>query len=275
MRNLLTILIVLLGVVYALETIGVVPKSDSSLTALVNIELIKTSIRPALHGIDAFILSIIGTVKSLPFHLINPWYILVFLFLTGFIYEKFRILGNEINVLKKEIFILAAQVDRNKSDNNQIESKDLSSKTDAIMNILIEIQKAADHFKSTQLRNKKIRRDQLIEDIDAISPVKQKTSKKKVSKKKVVKKTTTKLAKKKIVSKVKEEKSQNELNKENEKEAMKELIEDKHISQNDLARTLIASGDSKKAIEVITNVINTGTEDEKHEARLLYMQIRK
>ena len=260
MRNLLTILIVLLGVVYALETIGVVPKSDSSLTALVNIELIKTSIRPALHSIDAFILSIIGTVKSLPFHLINPWYILVFLFLTGFIYEKFRILENQINVLKKEIFILAAQVDRNKSDNNQTEDKDLLSKTNAIMNILIEIQKAADHFKSTQLRNKKIRRDQIIEDTEDSKPIQKKTSKKKVLKKKVTKKTTLKT--KKVETK-------------DEKEAMNELIEDEHISQNDLARTLMASGDNKKAIEIITNVINTGTEDEKHEARLLYMQVRK
>jgi FimV-like protein len=128
------------------------------------------------------------------------------------------------------------------------------------MNILIEIQKAADHFKSTQLRNKKVRRDQIVEDIGEPKLVKKKISKKKVLKKKVAKKT---------ISKTKKEESQNE------KEAMKELIEDEHISQNDLARTLMASGDNKKAIEVITNVINTGTEDEKHEARLLYMQIRK
>ena len=260
MKNLLTILIVLLGAVYILETIGVVPKSDSSLTSLINIELIKTSIRPILYSIDSFILLIIAGIKSLPFHLINPWYVLVFLFISGFIYEKFRVLGNEINVLKREIFLLAAQTDRNKSDNNQIENNDLSLKTDAIMNILIEIQKAADHFKSTQLRNKKVRRDQIVEDIDESKLVKKKTSKKKALKKKVAKKT---------ISKTKKEESQNE------KEAMKELIEDEHISQNDLARTLMASGDNKKAIEVITNVINTGTEDEKHEARLLYMQIRK
>jgi len=260
MKNLLTILIVLLGAVYVLETIGVVPKSDSSLTSLVNIEIIKASIRPILYSIDSFILLIIAGVRSLPFHLINPWYVLVFLFISGFIYEKFRVLGNEINVLKREIFLLAAQTDRNKSDNNQIENNDLSLKTDAIMNILIEIQKAADHFKSTQLRNKKVRRDQIVEDIGEPKLVKKKISKKKVLKKKVAKKT---------ISKTKKEESQNE------KEAMKELIEDEHISQNDLARTLMASGDNKKAIEVITNVINTGTEDEKHEARLLYMQIRK
>ncbi|MBJ41541.1 MAG: hypothetical protein CMD84_04620 [Gammaproteobacteria bacterium] len=260
MKNLLTILIVLLGAVYVLETIGVVPKSDNSLTSLVNIEIIKASIRPILYSIDSFILLIIAGIKSLPFHLINPWYVLVFLFVAGLIYEKFRILGNEINSLKREIFLLAAQTDRNKSDNNQIENNDLSLKTDAIMNILIEIQKAADHFKSTQLRNKKVRRDQIVEDIGEPKLVKKKISKKKVLKKKVAKKT---------ISKTKKEESQNE------KEAMKELIEDEHISQNDLARTLMASGDNKKAIEVITNVINTGTEDEKHEARLLYMQIRK
>ena len=269
MKNLLTILIVLLGAVYILETIGVVPKSDSSLTSLINIELIKTSIRPILYSIDSFILLIIAGIKSLPFYLINPWYVLAFLFVTGLIYEKFRTLGNEINFLKREIFLLAAQTDRNKSDNNQTENKDLSLKTDAIMNILIEIQKAADHFKSTQLRNKKVRRDQIVEDIDESKLVKKKTSKKKVLKKKAAKKTTTKITKKKTISKTKEEAFQNE------KEAMKELIEDEHISQNDLARTLMASGDNKKAIEVITNVINTGTEDEKHEARLLYMQIRK
>ncbi len=174
MKNLLTILIVLLGAVYVLETIGVVPKSDNSLTSLVNIEIIKASIRPILYSIDSFILLIIAGIKSLPFHLINPWYVLVFLFVAGLIYEKFRILGNEINSLKREIFLLAAQTDRNKSDNNQIENNDLSLKTDAIMNILIEIQKAADHFKSTQLRNKKVRRDQIVEDIGEPKLVKKK-----------------------------------------------------------------------------------------------------
>ena len=223
MKNLLTILIVLLGAVYILETIGVVPKSDSSLTSLINIELIKTSIRPILYSIDSFILLIIAGIKSLPFYLINPWYVLAFLFVTGLIYEKFRTLGNEIIFLKREIFLLAAQTDRNKSDNNQTENKDLSLKTDAIMNILIEIQKAADHFKSTQLRNKKVRRDQIVEDIDESKLVKKKTSKKKVLKKKAAKKTTTKITKKKTISKTKEEASQNE------KEAMKELIEDEQM----------------------------------------------
>ena len=52
-------------------------------------------------------------------------------------------------------------------------------------------------------------------------------------------------------------------------------VNENQISQIDLARTYLESGDKAKAEEIIITVINTGDEIEKHEARLLYMQLRK
>ena len=77
-----------------------------------------------------------------------------------------------------------------------------------------------------------------------------------------VKVSTTKSIKDKVISP-------------SEKESINELVNENQISQIDLARTYLESGDKAKAEEIIIAVINTGEETEKHEARLLYMQLRK
>ena len=53
-----------------------------------------------------------------------------------------------------------------------------------------------------------------------------------------------------------------------------EIISDENISQVDLARAYIESHDKEDAINLIKKIIETGTEEEKHEAKLLYMQIK-
>ena len=54
-----------------------------------------------------------------------------------------------------------------------------------------------------------------------------------------------------------------------------EIINDENISQIDLARALIESNETAKAMEILVRAVETGSEEEKHEARLLYMQIKK
>ena len=53
-----------------------------------------------------------------------------------------------------------------------------------------------------------------------------------------------------------------------------EIMDDENISQIDLARAFIESNEKDDAIDLIKKIIDTGTEEEKHEAKLLYMQIK-
>ncbi len=49
--------------------------------------------------------------------------------------------------------------------------------------------------------------------------------------------------------------------------------DDDNLSNIDLARALIESGEKEKAREIIINIIRTGSSDQAHEARLLNLQI--
>ena len=53
-----------------------------------------------------------------------------------------------------------------------------------------------------------------------------------------------------------------------------EIMSDENISQIDLARAFIESNEKEDAINLIKKIIDTGTEEEKHEAKLLYMQVK-
>ena len=53
-----------------------------------------------------------------------------------------------------------------------------------------------------------------------------------------------------------------------------EIMNDDNISQVDLARAYIESNDKEDAIKLIKKIIETGTEEEKHEAQLLYIQVK-
>ena len=49
--------------------------------------------------------------------------------------------------------------------------------------------------------------------------------------------------------------------------------DDDNLSNIDLARALIESGEKEKAKEIILNIIKTGSADQAHEARILNLQI--
>ena len=53
-----------------------------------------------------------------------------------------------------------------------------------------------------------------------------------------------------------------------------EIINDENIPKIDLVRALIDTNDKNKARELLEKIVETGSEEEKHEARLLYMQIK-
>ena len=159
------------------------------------------------------------------------------------------------------------------SNNTSNSSNELSQKT------IEEIKQSIENLRSTYLRSKIIRRDLYSQnyrakDIDSLiesQPVKKKSTKGKTTKKKVAKKAAKKAAKKVSTTKSIKDKVISS----SEKESIKELVNENQISQIDLARTYLESGDKAKAEEIIIAVINTGEETEKHEARLLYMQLRK
>ena len=159
------------------------------------------------------------------------------------------------------------------SDDTPNPSNELSQKT------IQEIRSSIENLRSTYLRSKIIRRDLYSQNYrakDEDSLIESKSVKKKSTKSKVTKKKAAKKVAKKVTKKVSITKStKDKVIASSEKESIKELVNENQISQIDLARTYLESGDKAKAEEIIIAVINTGEETEKHEARLLYMQLRK
>ena len=123
-------------------------------------------------------------------------------------------------------------------------------KAQQILELLNVISSAAENFKNNNVRTKKIRRANA-ENITVMSKS-QKTS----------------LAKDEdqLMRLRKDQSSQ-----ENDSD---EIMNDDNISQIDLARAFVESNERESAIDLIKKIIDTGTEDEKHEAKLLYMQIK-
>ena len=66
-------------------------------------------------------------------------------------------------------------------------------------------------------------------------------------------------------------KQDNVINKAN---AIDEIIGDENISQIDLARALIASSENEDAKSLLKKIVENGSEDQKHEAKLLFMQLK-
>ena len=108
------------------------------------------------------------------------------------------------------------------------------------MKLLSDLNEAADMFKPKALRSKKIRRDTF-----SSSDNKEEVSIALLSEKEEVPVIST-----------------------------DEIIDDENISQIDLARALIASNEIEDAKNLLQRIVETGNENHKHEARLLFMQIK-
>ena len=288
MKRLLVVLLFVVLVTAVLDTIGltsfnikiIIDQIILNLAMLIDMD----NIQPILNNIDNFIIVVISLLSLIIYPDVTIIEGLLLLLILGLVVDKFRSLNNDVNLLEqrrlkmdnnyqKQLNHIIKRMHDISSDNTSNSSNELSQKT------IEEIKQSIENLRSTYLRSKIIRRDLYSQnyrakDIDSLiesQPVKKKSTKGKTTKKKVTKKAT-----KKVVKKVSTTKStKDKVISSSEKESIKELVNENQISQIDLARTYLESGDKAKAEEIIIAVINTGEETEKHEARLLYMQLRK
>ena len=288
MKRLLVLLLFVVLITAVLDTIGLTSFNIKIIIdqIILNLAMLidMSNIQPILNNIDNFIIGAISLLSLIPFPDITFVEGLLLLLILGLVIDKFRSLNNDVNLLEqrrlkmdndyqKQLHHIIKRIHDLSSNNTSNSSNELSQKT------IEEIKQSIENLRSTYLRSKIIRRDLYSQnyrakDIDSLiesQPVKKKSTKSKTTKKKVVKKVAKKVAKK--VSKSKSTKDK--VISSSEKESIKELVNENQISQIDLARTYLESGDKAKAEEIIIAVINTGEETEKHEARLLYMQLRK
>ena len=216
-----------------------------------------------LSKISTIILAFSHFIVSLPYHLINPWYVLLLLFLTSYFFEKFRFINNELNKLQKKISKQNSSNDNNQDLLNDI--KQLTSRADDITKLLSQISSAAESLKPSHDRTKKIRRNEAIINNPEDSKEKQ------IKKKAPIKKESKKLY-------VNEDSSKDIISNDpaglTEEPQTDEILNDDNISKIDLVRALIDTNEKDKAKDLLEKIVETGTEDEKHEARLLHMQIK-
>ena len=212
---------------------------SSMMTYIVNILLILVS------NILPLVMMTYQMILSLPYDQINYWYVLLGLFIISYFREKFRIINNELHKLRKRLSRVRAEDSVNNTMQPQVDL--LIEKSGKILDMLAEISSAADNFKNTYVRSKKIRRE---------TPVSQ------------------------IRNEIEENYGENiatiniEEDVQVEVDKTEEIISDDNISKIDLARAFVESNEKQDAIDLIKKIIDTGTEEEKHEAKLLYMQVK-
>ena len=253
MQKLLIYILLLIITGHVLATNGIIPPLEDILILL---SPYQTMLRPLLNDVSSliisFFLSLPKLISSIPFHAINIWYVLGFLFIVAYFVEKFRIIDNSLHQLNKKIKSLFQTSVQPSSGNSLANQKieELLEKAMLIKNLLEDIKSTSNGIPNSTSRSKSTRRNEINIDKTTVN----KTSKKVKKKTKTVKKV-----KKNIEPETTTE----------------EIINDENISQIDLARALIESNETTKAMEILVRAVETGNEEEKHEARLLYMQIKK
>jgi FimV-like protein len=253
LQKLLIYILLLIIIGHVLATNGIIPPLENILILLAPYQ---TMLRPLLNDtsslIISFLLSLPKLIISIPFHAINIWYVLGFLFIVSYFFEKFRTINNSLHQLNRKIKSLFQTSVQPSSDNSLANQKieELLEKAALIKNLLEDIKSASNGISNSTPRAKSMRRNEINADKSTV----RKTSKKVKKKIKPVKK---------VKKKVEPETTTDE------------IINDENISQVDLARALIESNETAKAMEILVKAVETGNEEEKHEARLLYMQIKK
>ena len=216
-----------------------------------------------LNSVDEFILTSIIFVQSLPWEKINIWYVLLVIFIVGVITEKFRVLNNEIKFLNQKITKIKSSLIEDEPKNDKpVENKsneNLVILANEISASLKEIKDVASFLRSTQLRSKKLRREneERVSANSSTISIQNDNTPKNNSKDEII-----------------EEKNDNQ-NLDASNNNFSDSMDEQDISSVDLARTYLEANENEKAEQAIKHAISTGTEEEKHEARLLYMQLRK
>ena len=227
-----------------------------------------------LNVIGALILSLSSLIISLPYEKINPLYVIAILFVIGYFFEKFRNIDNEIIKLNKkiakqsELFSIIKGLTSKDSDTKKplVDHTDeihkLNDKADSIMKLLEEINSAADVFKSRNVRSKKARRKKATDIMSSVSNSAVRDEKRAKDEEQLMR------LRKDAESLVEQDKEAEKVH------AVDEIINDENISQIDLARALIASSENEDAKNLLKRIVENGSEDQKHEARLLFMQLK-
>ena len=280
MKKFFAILVTLFIIAVALEVNNIIPtnivsnlllvhdylKANPYILAFVtNVRTFISSIdmHTFLNSVDEFILTSIIFVQSLPWEKINIWYVLLVIFIIGVITEKFRVLNNEIKFLNQKITKIKSSLIEDEPKNDKpVENKsneNLVILANEISASLKEIKDVASFLRSTQLRSKKLRREN-------------ETSVSANSSTKSIQNDNT--SKNNATDEIIEEKNDNQ-NLDASNNNLSDSMDEQDISSVDLARTYLEANENEKAEQAIKHAISTGTEEEKHEARLLYMQLRK
>lgn len=286
MKQVMFIFFVLLLVIIGLEVNDIVPSTIlHSLTALhdaikanpnilVFVTNIKTfitnfEIKPYLDAFDASLISTYSYITSLPWERINVWYVLGIIFIIGVVSEKFRTLSNEIKFINKKLAKIKREII---SDDNDINidpkassTEDLRADASNIIDLLTDIKKTTDSLRSIELRSKKLRREiiQVDSSYNLETPSIDIPTEQEVS---------SSLEEQNSMEQLSSASSEGDADDYNNDELD---ISSDGISPLDLARTYMEANEIDNAENVIKKIVQTGTEHEKHEAKLLFMQLRK
>ena len=286
MKQVVFIFFVLLLVIIGLEVNDIVPSTIlHSLTALhdaikanpnilVFVTNIKTfitnfEIKPYLDAFDASLISTYSYITSLPWERINVWYVLGIIFIIGVVSEKFRTLSNEIKFINKKLAKIKREII---SDDNDINidpkassTEDLRADASNIIDLLTDIKKTTDSLRSIELRSKKLRREiiQVDSSYNLETPSIDIPTEQEVS---------SSLEEQNSMEQLSSAPSEGDADDYNNDELD---ISSDGISPLDLARTYMEANEIDNAENVIKKIVQTGTEHEKHEAKLLFMQLRK
>ena len=194
--------------------------------------------------------------------------LLLILFIVGYLYERFRDLEQSNLILKKQIDTLSKDIMRARKDTENNENSqnnkdsDMSTIALEIRNFLSTLAESVTINPAIPIRAKKIRRVQSENLTDSLEISTNET-------KPTMRDTQS-------ISQVDSDSGtalDSSSNKESHKDEDEQNQNDDNLSNIDLARALIESGEKEKAKEIIINIIKTGSSDEAHEARLLNLQI--
>ena len=283
MKKAIIILFALLLVIIGLEINDVVPSTIlASLIAfhdaikanpniLVFVTNIKTfaanfEIKPYLDALDASLISMYTYITSLPWEKINIWYVLGIIFIIGVISEKFRTLSNEVKFINKKLARIKREivsVDGANIDPKASNTEDLRADASIIIDLLTNIRKTTDSLKSVELRSKKLRRE--IIQVDGLNKLEATSIDIPIEKEE-----QASIQEQNSIEQLSTEPSEVHADDNDELD-----LSSDGISPLDLARTYIEANEIDNAESIIKKIVQTGTEYEKHEAKLLFMQLRK
>ena len=253
-------IIILFLIVVVLESQAVIPESPYSLLGALSAagEFIKSL---NIHSYYLIIPEITVTLNGILITLFT-------LFVIGFILERFKTLEQNNYVLTRQFERLSQEIsDLNKdlnSDNEKTDSTEDEMQRIAkeIRDFLSTLAQSVTNNHATPVRSKKIRRvsaessigkDELEEDTSVPETINDQTSSQ-VEYSDVLDSEPSDIQE--------SHKTDEQINN-----------DDDNLSNIDLARALIESGEREKAKEIILNIIKTGSADQAHEARILNLQI--